>query len=196
MESLPKRTIARMSYNWAKEDNDGKAKLYEDNPKCREIFMELPDDKFFLFEKVDSNLWTELVRFDHSIVNQGELYKDLIAKILQKIPPKDAVVALLGMIYPNRRYIMEAVLPEYRLLINDQLMRYELNRMEKIQKNPKDKNMFTASPRFLEGLPPSAQTCSAAKCTLKIFRVYAPFYMTRCLKHSFHLACSTAHECI
>lgn len=203
--TVSEREVALYTYWWATKDASGKARLYEQCPNFRGLFTSLPHNCFFLFEKINPTLWSELVNLNYSILDRSEKDADLLTKILQSLPPTDAMKAfrLMGQI-TTRLAIIERLTPMSKSLVTKKLAEVEIENMKKARNHPSDPNRFycIATKEFIETLPPSAQKCSAKDCVAgafgepEYFRDYYFFEIARCFKHSFHLACNAPkHVC-
>jgi hypothetical protein len=62
---------ALAGYRWAKGDEEEKAQLFKNQGRFREIYVRLPDDKFFLFTKLQPELWPELIKLNYRILNRS-----------------------------------------------------------------------------------------------------------------------------
>ena len=196
------REIAFQSYWWGQQDTAEKARLYEQSPRFRRLFASLSVDFFFLFENTDPTLWPELVSFDYDILNRSDRQAGLLAQILRTLSPEDAIKAFLGVQQvPTRLAIMKRLSSASRNLVNKKLTEDQIKRFKENRDDPDDTNYFCATEEFIETLPPSARECFDEECVAmkwqeKSFQNYNTFVMTRCFKHSFHLACRKSHDCI
>lgn len=196
--------IAQYVYSWATKDASGKARLYEQVPNFRRLFTtSLPNNCFFLFEKIDPTLWSELASFDYTILDRSEKDADLLTKILQTLPPTDAMKAFrLMQQIPLRLAIIERLTPISKNLVTQKLTEAEIEKMKQVRNEPRNSNYFIATQEFINALPPSARECSGKDCFAmtfygyRYFLDYHPFKIARCFKHSFHLACEPPrHDC-
>jgi hypothetical protein len=173
--------------------------MYENFPELRQLFASLPDNHFFLFEKIDRKLWPELVSYDYNILNRdGEKAGQLI-QILQTLSHESALEALRYMNIGTRLRVIEGLTPESKDTVTKRFTENEIERMERARDNPEDHNHFIATKGFIETLPITARECFNEECVAmgwgKDFEDYNPFVIARCFKHSFHIACATEHDC-
>ena len=199
MEHLPKRQIATASYQWGKATNREKFRLWKANSDWRPLFVELPDDCFFLFEGLDASFWPELVRLNYSILDRGPERAQLLTNILHMLPSEAAVKAFSHIQqYTTRTAIMAALSPVSKDQVDAALTRASMEVMQKMRDDPQEKNYLMATDRFLAALDDSLQRCSSKRCmgdNTKPHQEYMVFSMAPCLSHSFHLTCEQDHDC-
>jgi hypothetical protein len=200
MEGLSKQQIAMASYEWGEGNRDKKVRLYNEYPHCRSLFLQLPGDCFFLLERLDSSLWSELVQLDYHVLNRDSERSRILTNVLQTLSAEDAIKAFHEMQQcSTRKAVMNNLTSESRVRVETALTQASIQRIEEARKDPQDENHVMATKGFLETLDSSARTCSSKRCvgrSLTPLKEYTVFSLARCLRHSFHLACiERDHDC-
>jgi hypothetical protein len=129
-----------------------------------------------------------VVKLDPYILNFGDA--TLLAQILEVLSPEDAIQAFIRINEcSTRKAIMDALTSQSRELVDKALTDHL---MEGVRDSTQEMLGIStiATKRFLQSFGHSAQICSNKECLEgRVFEDYTNFFMPRCLKHSFHLAC-------
>jgi hypothetical protein len=190
---------ALAGYRWAKGDEEEKAQLFKNQGRFREIYVRLPDDKFFLFTKLQPELWPELIKLDYRILNRSVQSTPILLNALASLSAADGVRAFHYIQqYRARRSVVKGLNAESKIRVLKGLTQASIARMQQLQARPSNGHFFIATKSFLATLPESAQACCYKSCAVDRktgFKKLVVFTISRCLRHSFHKQCAKLAQC-
>ena len=190
---------ALAGYRWAKGNEEEKAQLFKNQGCFREIYIGLPGDKFFLFTKLQPELWPELIKLDYRILNRSVQSTPILLKALALLSATDGVRAFHYIQqYRTRRSVVEGLNAKSRIRVLEGLTQASVARMQQLQARPSNEHFFIATKSFLATLPESAQACCYKSCAVDSktgFKELEVFTVSKCLRHSFHKQCAKLVQC-
>ncbi|KAF2818227.1 hypothetical protein CC86DRAFT_389092 [Ophiobolus disseminans] len=186
-------------HRWCSSSDEGKADLWKSNPNSRALYLEIPDDKFFLFEKLERASWPDLDHFGYSVLDRGSRSAPVIIKILESLSKDEAAKAFLHIRHPTQTKILETITPESKAQVVSKITSFMKKRWEELQRAQEPKEtLFMATTDFLDELPSYLRICSGELCIggTRKFKDCSPFHISGCLAHASHIACgSFVHSC-
>jgi hypothetical protein len=154
--------------------------------------MQIPEDTFFLFQKLEPEHWPDLHQLGYSYLDRDTEHAGVLLKVLRSLPSNEGAKAFLGIRYVTQREILRRLTPESRTGVLSAVTAILETQWNEFRRNPQEEAGFTATESFIDLLPKALQTCSGRNCIgrSRRFQGCSPFLIGACLSHAYHPACT------
>jgi hypothetical protein len=193
MDELTKNII-RVVHEWAMSKEDSKIYRWKNYRDERDIYMQIDDDKSFLFDKLESKEWPDLRQLGLRQLDRESYRVELVVKIISTLCNNDTAEALMQMKCPKVNYVMNSLPEGVRKDMDSRITLYSKRKLDNMRSDPDRQNeWFMATQEFVHSLPKTAWLCARdpESCwgTKNKLKAHSPFLLHKCMAYSFHPAC-------